>query len=173
MAIVLLAATACGMVEARSGSERADVVPTTAPDPEFPATPLAPMPRAYDPKGEAGAEIAAAFAKAKADGLPLLLDFGARWCAECAVLQRAFRHRAVRPLLANYHVVTIDVGRMDRHLELARKYGLELRKTGIPALIVLSPNGKVRTAGNEGLYPASANGELRHENVAAFLRRWR
>lgn len=165
---VLTAAAACGVGGDGGRSETSGVVP---PDATVSAAPPE-LRRAYDPKGDAGAEIAAALAKAKVDGRPVLLDFGARWCGTCAELQQAFRRMAVRPLLARYHVVTIDVGEMNRRLGLARKYGLELKKTGIPALVVLSPEGEVRTAGNSGLYSTSAHGELRHEDVAAFLRRW-
>lgn len=164
LVLAAVLAAACGPVEAGGPPVPPEAIPTTPS--------VSPLPRAYDPKADATAEIATALAKAKADRRPVLLDFGARWCPECAALQHAFRRRAVRPLLDGYHLVTIDVGRIDRRLSLARKYGVALKQTGIPALVVLSPDGEVRTAGNATLYPASANGELLPENVAAFLRRW-
>jgi thiol:disulfide interchange protein len=166
LAMALAAVSACGVV---GTGGRPEVVPPAPPVSASPAE----LPRAYDPKADASAEIAAALAKARADGRPVLLDFGARWCPECADLHHIFRHDAVRPLLDGYRVVTIDVGRIDRNLGLARKYGVELKRTGIPALVVLSPEGEVRVAGNESLYPASSREVLLLENVAAFLRRWR
>ncbi|MFI0482617.1 thioredoxin family protein [Actinomadura sp. 9N215] len=176
LAIVLAvtAATACGTVEPDGGVERAWAAPTTPPVSESPATPAAspkPLPRAYDPKADANAEVKAALAKAKQDRRPVLLDFGARWCPDCLLLEHTFRRRAVRPLLDGYHVVSIDVGRFDRRLGLARKYGLELAETGIPALVVLSPDGEVRTAGNQTLFATEDSG-LVVKNVAPFLRRW-
>ncbi|MFI0353230.1 thioredoxin family protein [Actinomadura sp. 9N407] len=171
LATALLATTACGIVEAGGRSERPVAVPPAAMESPVSPHPAALRP-AYDPKGDAAAEIGAALAKAQTDRRPVLLDFGARWCPECATLQQAFRLKAVRPILDGYHLVTIDVGRIDRRLGLARKYGLDLKRTGIPALVVLSATGEVRTAGNEGLYPASSHGELLPGNIAAFLRRW-
>ncbi|GAA2602475.1 thioredoxin family protein [Actinomadura fulvescens] len=167
-ALFAATATSCGL---GGGPEPVEIVGPAPTAPPFSASPKA-LPRAYDPKANAASQITEALARAKADGRPVMLDFGARWCAECATLQHIFRLQDVRPSLDRYHRVTIDVGRIDRHLGLARKYGLDLKRTGIPALVVLSPQGDVRTAGNEELYPAAGNDELLPETVTAFLRRW-
>lgn len=157
---VLLATTACDIAKAGDRPERG--TPPVSP---------AESPRPYDPESDAGAEIGTALAKAKTDGRPVLLDFGARWCPECAALHRILHQDPARHLLDGYHRVTIDVGRLDRNLGLARDYGLDIKRTGIPALVVLSAQGRVRAAGNKELYPAGAR-DLTPENVAAFLRRW-
>lgn len=165
LAAVLFATAACG------GAERPEVVSPATVSPSAAPT-LTALPRAYDPKADADADIADAFTRAKADGRPVLLDFGARWCPDCMTIQQYFRLHDIRPLLDRYHLVTIDVGQFDRHMGLARKYGLNLVRDGIPALVVLSPKGEVRTAGNKSLYPHAAHDVLLPENVAAFLRRW-
>ncbi|MFI0444057.1 thioredoxin family protein [Actinomadura sp. 6N118] len=137
------------------------------------AHPRTKLPDGYDPKRNAAADIAAATAKAKADRLPVLLDFGADWCPDCNDLQHLLRTRTVRPLIGAYHVVTIDVGRFNRRLDLAQKYGLALKDTGIPAVVILSPDGEIRFAGSNGLHRnADSTDEMTADSVAAFLRRY-
>lgn len=117
------------------------------------------------------ADIAAALARAERDGRPVLLDFGADWCPDCVVLGRTFRTATVRPVLARYHVVSIDVGRFDHNVRLAEQYGLNLETSGIPALVVLSGAGKVRTTTNDGSFATARS--LSPKQVAGFLKRWR
>ncbi|WUH98991.1 thioredoxin family protein [Spirillospora sp. NBC_00431] len=109
LAIALAAATACGTAEPDIGAELVEAAPTAPSVAESPAASPTPLPRAYDPKADAKAEIKAALAKAKRDRRPVLLDFGARWCPDCVLLEHTFRRDAVRPLLDAYHVVSIDV----------------------------------------------------------------
>ena len=40
-------------------------------------------------------------------------------------------------------VVLVDIGKWDKHMDLAEKYGAELKKNGVPFLTVLDANGKV------------------------------
>jgi protein disulfide-isomerase len=49
----------------------------------------------------------------------------------------------------NFRVVKVDVGRFDRNVDLAEAYGVPLKK-GIPAVAVLSPQGKVVYATKSG-----------------------
>jgi thioredoxin 1 len=168
IAAMLVTATACGA--ASSGTDAVPAAPSApAAAPSRPASPAAPQ--GYDPARDAKADIAAALAKAKADGRPVLLDFGADWCPDCVVLEHTVRTRTVAPVIAGFHVVAVDVGRFDRHLDLARKYHLDLRASGIPALVVLSPAGRVRTATNDGSFANART--MTAGQVAAFLKRWR
>jgi thiol:disulfide interchange protein len=129
------------------------------------------LPDGYDPKRDPDADITAALAKAKADGHPVLLDFGADWCPDCVVLEKTFRTETVQPEIAGFHVVAVDVGRFDRHLDVARHYHLRLETSGIPALVVLSRTGKVRTTTNDGSFANARS--MTAGQVAAFLKRWR
>ena len=128
------------------------------------------MPDGYDPARNAKADIAAALVKARVDKRPVLLDFGADWCPDCVVLEHTVRTSKVRPVIGRFRVVAIDVGRFDRHLDLARNYHLDLRTSGIPALVVLSHTGKVRTATNDGSFGNART--MTAGQVAAFLKRW-
>ena len=118
----------------------------------------------YDEAADAKADIRAALADAHRADLPLLVVFGANWCVDCKVLDMAFKSGASAPLIAkNYRVVKVNVGRFDSNVDVARSYGVPL-KNGIPAVVVLSPQGKVvyatrageladaRTMGDKGIY---------------------
>ena len=97
----------------------------------------------YDEAANAKAEIAAALVAAKRAKVPVLVVFGANWCGDCKVLDLAFKEGAAAPLIAkNFKVVKVNVGRMDRNVDIAESYGVPLKK-GIPAVAVLSNKGKV------------------------------
>jgi thiol:disulfide interchange protein len=176
LAAALFTAVACGNNGSTAGAPTLGTGTTTPISATATPTPTQtqtsePLPNGYDPARDAEADIAAALAKAKIDKRPVLLDFGADWCPDCVVLGRTFRTDTVRPVVDHFHVVSIDVGRFDRHLSLARKYGLNLQTSGIPALVVLSGVGKVRTTTSDGSFSNART--MTPEQVAAFLKHWR
>lgn len=96
----------------------------------------------YDPAADAPADIARALETALAQKRPVLVVFGANWCPDCRLLDMAFHQGESAPLIARHFVVVkVDVGRFDRHVDLAASYGVPL-KQGIPAVAVLSPDGR-------------------------------
>jgi thioredoxin 1 len=95
-------------------------------------------------------DIAAALALATKDGKPVLLDFGADWCVDCSVLARLFRDPSVEPFLrTHFHLVVIDLGEYFRGSDAMRnpavalQFGIDPMQTGVPALVLLNPNGKI------------------------------
>lgn len=66
-------------------------------------------------------------------------------------------------------VVKVDVGRYDKNLDLAEKYGLPINK-GIPAISVLDPHGKLLYAQSQGQF-ANARAMPYHD-FAEFFRKW-
>ena len=97
----------------------------------------------YDEVADAKADIPAALTQARSDQTPVLVVFGANWCGDCRMLDMAFKDGTAAPLIAKkFKVVKVDVGRFDRNGDVAETYGLSL-KPGIPAVVVLSAEGKV------------------------------
>jgi len=121
----------------------------------------------YDEAADAKAQIHAALGEAQRANLPVLVVFGANWCGDCKVLDMAFSSGASAALIArNYEVVHVNVGRFDRNVELAESYGVPLKK-GIPAVVVLSPQGKVVYATRAGeLAEAQSMGD---DGIYAFF----
>lgn len=121
-------------------------------------------PGPYDETADAKTQIATTLAEAKRDKLPVLVVFGANWCGDCQMLDQAFKSGAAAPLIAkHFKVVKIDVDRFSKNTDLAEAYGVVLKK-GIPAVAVLSPEGKpvyaskagelsnARKMGDQGVY---------------------
>lgn len=104
----------------------------------------------YDEGVDAKAAVQATLAQAQAAKLPVLVVFGANWCGDCKMLDMAFHSGASAPLIAqHFKVVKVDVGRFDRNVDIAQRYEVPL-KQGIPAVALLSPEGKLLYATRGG-----------------------
>lgn len=98
-----------------------------------------PLPFPFKP-GDATAQLAAAKARAAASGKLLLIDLGGDWCADCRILAGVMALPEVSAFLdAHYVVASVDVGRLNRNMATPRHYGVRLRATGVPALLVIDP----------------------------------
>ena len=106
----------------------------------------------YDEAADAKVQLASAVAQSKADHRPVLVVFGANWCPDCRALDIAMKNgRNAELISSEFRVVKVDVGRFDRNVEVADKYGVPLKK-GIPAVAIV-------TADDRAIYATKA-GEL-------------
>lgn len=137
----LLTAAACGNGQASSTPSGRPSAVAAAVSPSAPTFPPEVYGDPFSRHKHAKAEIAAALTRAGADKRPILLDFGADWCPNCKVVEETLRAKSSRELLAGYHVVPVDVGRFDRNIDVAGRYRLDVRAIGIPALVILRPDG--------------------------------
>lgn len=97
----------------------------------------APLP--YDESADAKAEVQRALTAAKRSQVPVFVIFGANWCEDCRVLDRAIQSGKSAELLAReFKVVKVDIGNFDRNLDIVAAYGNPIKK-GIPAAVILSP----------------------------------
>lgn len=93
----------------------------------------------YDEAADAHKDVQAAFEAAAKAQRPVLVIFGANWCADCRALDTALKAPANADMISKeFVVVKVDVGNFDRHLDIAERYGNAIKK-GIPAAAVLSP----------------------------------
>jgi thioredoxin 1 len=118
----------------------------------------------YDESANARADIQRTLVQAKSAGVPVLVVFGANWCADCKILDMAMKDGASAAFFAReFKVVKVDVGRFNRNVDIAESYGVPL-KNGIPAVVIISPSNKVlyvtrageladaREMGDSGIY---------------------
>jgi thiol:disulfide interchange protein len=134
------------------------------------ATPFVPK-HLYSDKANPRADIAAALATAKREHKRVLLDFGGDWCGDCQVLDIYFHQPPNAQLLEkNFVLVHVWIGQMDKNIDIAAKYGVPIKR-GVPALAVLSPEGKVIYSQGTGQFS-----DMRHmesKSVTQFLEKWK
>lgn len=149
-------------------TQRGDLAPRPSrrlPEPAKPNTDL------YPPAQEAPREIKAALDRAEKDRKRVILVFGGNWCYDCHVLDATFHSKDIAPLVnANFHVVHVNIGDdYDKNLDLAAKYQVPLKR-GVPALVVLDPDGSIVYTQKEGEFENSMR--LSPADVTAFLKKW-
>lgn len=162
----LLGLTGCVRVDGGVGLAPHYAHPFVSVPPVVPA----PVPTGYDPNADAAAAVAAALAQSRRDGRPVLVEFGADWCVDCQALARRATDPAVRLVLQrDYRLVTVDVGHGDRNGALAARW-IDLKRSGIPALVVLNPDGTVRATTQDGSFANARS--LSSDEVANRLVEW-
>jgi thioredoxin 1 len=128
-------------------------------------------PDIYPDPSQARADIAAALKDAAGTHRRVLLDFGGNWCGDCQVLDIYFHNDQNRDLLEkNFVLVDINIGHEDTNLDIARHYGVPIEK-GVPALAVLSPEGKLLYSQRNGEFEAMRH--MQSSSVTEFLVAWR
>jgi thioredoxin 1 len=110
--------------------------------------PLTDVPQApYSETADAHADLGLALSRAAATHKYVLLDFGGNWCPDCRVTAGVLQMKEVQPWVARtFIVVPIDVGRMNKNLDIARTYGLDIR--AVPTIAILDASGKIINSGN-------------------------
>ena len=125
----------------------------------------------YNESADARAEIKEALAKATAEHKRVIVVFGANWCYDCHVLDKAFHSSGLAPTLAaNYEVVHVDIGKGEKNQDLMTKYEVPMKR-GIPGLAVLDADGKLVYSQKNGEFENAR--ALTPEDFLAFLNKWK
>jgi len=125
----------------------------------------------YDPNADANQEIADAVRTAGASHKRVLVVFGGNWCFDCHVLDEAFHSPEIAPTLnKSFVVVHIDIGEMNKNLDVAKKYDIPLNK-GVPAIAVLDSDGKLLFSQKGGEFEAARS--MAPEDILEFLNKWK
>jgi thiol:disulfide interchange protein len=113
-----------------------------------------PLPFPYDEKSDANKAVDAALVKAKAEHKRAFIDLGGNWCGDCRVLAGLMALPEVKAFVdAHYVVVTVDVGRFNKNLQIPARWGMvqALKDGGAPTVLIVDPaTNKVVDAGHTG-----------------------
>jgi thiol:disulfide interchange protein len=125
----------------------------------------------YNENADPKAEIRDALATAAREHKRVILDFGGNWCGDCQVLDIYF-HRAPNDQLlnTNYVLVDIDIGHMDKNVDVAEKYNVPLGK-GVPALAVIDAHGRLLYSQKSGEFEKMRS--MDPNSVTQFLKQWK
>jgi thiol-disulfide isomerase/thioredoxin len=147
-----------------------------APAPRMPITSFEqlskPLPLPYDEAANADAAVAAAKARALRGHKLLLIDLGGNWCLDCRILAGTMDVPQLKTWLAkHYEIVTVDIGRFDKNLQIPARYGIKNRLEGVPALLIVDPRtGKLI---NTGKVAALADARsMTPQALADWLAQW-
>ena len=100
--------------------------------------------RPFDESSDADAAVDAAFAQARAEHKLVLINLGANWCADCRILAGVMALHDLKPFVeSHYVVVDVDVGRINRNLQIPARFGLTGRPEAVPCILVVNPNGQL------------------------------
>src|SRR5438552_7025968 len=125
----------------------------------------------YPADADATKEIAEALKLAATDHKRVLLVFGANWCYDCHVLDRALHDGAAGKIVSeSFLLVHVDIGEVNKNLDLATQYKIPLEK-GVPAVAVLGSDGKLLYGSRDGEFEAAR--KMMKKDLVAFLKQWK
>ena len=140
---------------------------TTQPPPK----PVPARPPVY--MADVTARLAKALEPADIDDIRVLIKWGANDCVACGRFEDAASSAEVRKAILatnEYHVVNVDVGKLDKNLDLAKQYGVTLKAELLPMLTVLDEHGKVLTQASAPDFIAPAKSDaFDPTRIAAFF----
>src|SRR5262249_46715391 len=91
----------------------------------------------YPVSADAKRDIGQALLSASAQHKRVLLLFGANWCYDCHVLDRALREGPAGEIVKkSFVLVHVDIGEGDKNLDLVKKYKVTL-DNGVPVVAIL------------------------------------
>jgi len=103
-------------------------------------------PRPFDASRDAMQDVDVALAAAQISGKRVLLVLGGNWCHDSRGLAEKFQQSELANLIeARYELAWIDVGRRDRNLDVAARFGV-FELFGTPTLLIISPGGVLLNA---------------------------
>lgn len=112
------------------------------PAPQVGAAAISPVAAPYAPAEDGPTAVKAAFARAKASGKSVLIDFGGNWCPDCRMLAGVFAIPEVNTWLGqNFETVSVNVNRFNANMDIAQGYGVTIKS--VPTVLIVTPDGKL------------------------------
>lgn len=131
-----------------------------------------PLPYPYDEAADADAAVAKARAAAKSHHKLLMIDLGGNWCPDCRVLAGTIELPTIKAFVdRHYEVVTVDVARFQRNLQIPAHYGFTKRLVGVPTVLVVDPSSD-KLLNRDDVFALSDAGTMSPQALANWLAKW-
>jgi hypothetical protein len=150
--------------------------PQQASPPQVPAETVRvaqPPPKIYNETADAKAQIAAAIEAAVVDDIRVFINWGANdddSCKKFSQVLRGLKAPVGRSFFSDeFKVVNVDLGHLDKNLDLAKTYGVTPTASALPALTILDKTGKVLANASAPLFSTTDPAAFDSDKVAAFL----
>ena len=125
----------------------------------------------YPSDADAQKEIDGALKQATADHKRVMLVFGANWCYDCHVLDRALHEGPAGQLMKEgFVLVHVDIGEGNKNQDLMKKYKTPIDK-GVPAVAILRSDGDLLYSSGDGEFEAARR--MMKKDLVAFLEKWK
>ena len=125
----------------------------------------------YPADANARNEIEEALKLAATDRKRVLLVFGANWCYDCHVLDRALHEGAAGKIVSDsFLLVHVDIGEGEKNPDLVKQYQIKLDK-GVPVVAILGSDGKLLYSSDDGEFEAARR--MMKKDLIAFLNLWK
>jgi hypothetical protein len=127
--------------------------------------------RPYDENVNADVAVAAAFARAAASNKRVLIDLGGNWCGDCRVLAGIMELPEMKRFLdAHYVVVSVDVGRFNKNLQVPARFGITERLEGVPSVLIAEANGNL--VNKDHIFALADARSMTPQAIADWLAQW-
>ena len=114
-----------------------------------------------------------ALARAKASGKRVLIKMGGNWCGDCRILQATMDLPEMKTFLnRNFEMISVDVGRMDKNLQIPARYGVTTRLEGVPAIFVVDPKSGQQLVGKAQIADLADARHMQPQDLANWLARY-
>src|SRR6185369_16840618 len=130
-----------------------------------------PRPDLYSADADTKKEIADALVVAGRENKRVFIVFGANWCYDCHVLDRALHEGPAGEIFSRHFLlVHVDIGEGERNAELVKTYKIPLDK-GVPAVAILHGDGRLLYSSGHGEFEAARR--MLRKDLVAFLNLWK
>ena len=105
------------------------------------------------------------------EGKRLLIDLGGNWCLDCRVFAGVLALPEVATFVRQHFVVvTVDIGRLDKNMQIPGGFGVKALQ-GVPALLIVDP--KTDEVLNRGhLFALADARHMTPQALADWLAQW-
>lgn len=132
-----------------------------------------PLPYPYDETADASAAVDRALARAKKSGKRVIIDMGGNWCGDCRILAATMELPEMKAFLGrHFEIVTVDVGRFDKNLQVPARYGITTRLEGVPALLVVDPKTGKQLVDRAQVAALADARHMRPQDLADWFAQW-